>query len=293
MPITSTAKARLITCIEAAGSERGEWLTGACAAQRSAPADDLADTVSLHWAMARRRLGAEPLPGGHDEPLDDLDTSRWSVGDAGRVVLLLDALEGAAEAALPLVRAVYRAGDEAERAALVRALALLQPPAAYRDIALEAGRANSLLLFGALAERNPYPAAVYTEPEFNQLVLKCIFTGISIANVVGLETRANAELARMAEDFHDERCAAGRPVPPDMWLAMAPHGSARARRLVFERLTHDDPAHRYFAAAALGWHTSTDAHAADALRAAAAGESDARVRATMQASLALTAPQPD
>ncbi|MEL7450449.1 MAG: EboA domain-containing protein [Pseudomonadota bacterium] len=287
MPVKTVEK-QLAGWVSDAGDANADWLTKACRKQQEVAAEDLADTVSLHWAMARRRLGTDPLAASHPDKqltVDGVDAGRWSVGDAGRIVLLLHAMALNPAGAPALAASVYRAGDESERAAMVRALALFDEPEDYRDIALETGRANSLVLYGALAEFNPYPALVYTEHDFNQLVLKTIFTGLSIARIVGLQRRINADLARMCEDFHDERKAAGRTVPVDMWLAMAPHGSPRAVELVTARLSDDDPAHRLFAATALGWSQPADAPAVAALREALATEQDERVRAAMQASL--------
>jgi hypothetical protein len=216
---------------------------------------DRADALAIHSAGAQRRLGAEPLsesPVPIETACGTLDAAGWSRGDAGRACLLLAAAGDAAPGWTELVIGIFRHGDEAERAAVARALCLLPEPRALSDVALEVGRANSLRLYAALALDNPYPAACYEEHAFNQVVLKCLFNGLPIARVVGLARRANPELALMCERYVGERVAAAREVPTDIWLALAPHAGPSGLALTLEYLVHADPRHRYHAAIALG-----------------------------------------
>ncbi len=85
---------------------------------------------------------------------------------------------------------------------------------------IDACRTNILPLFEAVACENPYPAQHFPERNFNQLVLKALFNGVALSRVVGLASRLNADLTRMAGDYADERRAAGRAVPADIGLAM-------------------------------------------------------------------------
>jgi hypothetical protein len=72
-------------------------------------------------------------------------------------------------------------------------------------------------VFEAIACENPYPAAHFPELNFNQMVLKALFTGVALERVIGLDGRVTPELARMANDYASERRAAGRSVPADIW----------------------------------------------------------------------------
>lgn len=244
---------RLLDALRGACSpEQAEWLRQALhELDRGTP---LADDLSRLSAQARRRLGRHTL-GADYSPLTTaagpLPIEDWEAGDAGRVVLMLAALRQAPEPAEALVSAVFRRGDETERAALVRGLALFFPDDRLKPLAREAGRANSLLLVGAVSRKNPYPAAYYSEAEFNQMVLKALFVRLGVAGIFGLEARANPELSRMCADYVDELTAAGREVPPDIWLALLPHatpeGLAHARRF----LSDDNPLHRRYAAEAM------------------------------------------
>jgi hypothetical protein len=146
---------------------------------------------------------------------------------------------------------LYRAGDETERVSMTRALPLFDNGPALKPVALETGRINSVALYSALALGNPYPAAHYTDHEFNQIILKSLFMGLPIERVVGLAERANRELSRMCENYYDERTAAGRSVPSDIWLAMGPFASHRGKQLMRDHLRHEDARHRHYAEVAI------------------------------------------
>lgn len=149
-------------------------------------------------------------------------SSVWTCPDAARAVLLLRAA-----AAMPAERFAataadcYTFGDAGEQQSWLRGLPVLPAPERFLSIAIDACRTNIVPLFEALACENPYPARFFPELNFNQLVLKAMFNGIRLSRIVGLADRTNSELARMSSDFADERRAAGRPVPPDIALALA------------------------------------------------------------------------
>ena len=68
-------------------------------------------------------------------------------------------------------------------------------------------------VFEAVACHNPYPFDYFDEGAWNQMVVKCVFTGAPINSIVGLEQRRNPELLQMLRDLVSERHAAGRSVP--------------------------------------------------------------------------------
>lgn len=231
MPADDELDQRLLGLVYGATDADGRaWLRTARDALKSAH-DRHADAVAsllLLSPLARRRLGRRPLISGNDvlETADGpIPLSAWELADAGRVLLLRAVGGGNAD----VVTSLYRAGDEAERISATRGLSLYGAGAELKTLALETGRANSIPLFASLALDNPYPAGRYGEREFNQLVLKALFVGLPLVRVVGLADRANAELARMCEDYIEERTAAGRSVPEDIALAMAARSGEQAR----------------------------------------------------------------
>jgi hypothetical protein len=263
------------------------WLAQALSSL--AASQDPGGTLAQLCAAARRELGDEPLgaPAATVETAaGPLAVAAWPRADAGRVALALAAATARPDDSTRIVEAAYRAGDERERAALVRGLALLPDPASLKPIALATGRTNSVPLYSALALDNPFPAAYYSEHELNQLVLKALFIGIPIERVHGLAARANPELSRMCEDYADERLAAGRSVPSDIWLALAPFASAHGEQLLLEHLSSADPAHRYYSATAARTRRPLSAALAGALAERLRVETDARIRAALSASLA-------
>jgi len=197
-----------------------EWLARTCAAAGVEPSRGaLLET----FTAATRRLGRSPLAPTEEEiaRLAEAGVS-WPIGtggvdEIGRVLLLIAAATHWPETELEaLVEECYRSGDGAERQAVLRALPLLPAPERFLEIAVDACRSHIQPLFEAVACENPYPAFYFPELNFNQMVLKALFTGVALARILGLEGRITPELGRMAADYASERRAAGRSVPPDI-----------------------------------------------------------------------------
>jgi hypothetical protein len=83
-------------------------------------------------------------------------------------------------------------------------------------IGVDACRSSVQTIFEAIACENPFPAARFPELNFNQMVLKALFTDVRLERIVGLDARVTSELRRMADAYASERRAAGRSVPPDI-----------------------------------------------------------------------------
>lgn len=228
------------------------WLE--VAEQRLVNADDLQSELALQSAVARRKLGEQRLSPDSsfiDTPDGPLDVATWACGNAGRVLLILQAIRLGRKAAPDLVTELYRMSDEREKAAIVGALVLFGEGKTFRSLALDCGRTNSRQLFMSLAVNNPYPARYYTDHEFNQLVLKALFIDVNIENVLGLQQRSNPELSRMCEDYLEERLAAGRDVPADIWLALGPYASPEGERRLLGYASCSDRKQRYYSILAL------------------------------------------
>jgi hypothetical protein len=158
---------------------------------------------------------ADVRPALQEQRLDN-----WTLEDAGRLLCLLErhAATGG-EAFIADASACYEQGDAREQASWLRGAAMLPDPARFLPVVVDACRTNILTVFEAVACENPYPARHFPELNFNQLVLKALFNGVALTRIVGLDVRANPNLARMANDYADERRAAGRSVPADLPLA--------------------------------------------------------------------------
>ena len=146
---------------------------------------------------------------------------RWTQDDAARALILI-ARHRHGRSGRPFVDdavACFEEGDAREQQSWLRALELWPESEFFLPYAIDACRSNIVPVFEALACENGYPARHFPERNFNQMVLKALFNSIALSRVVGLASRLNAELSRMAGDYAAERSAAGRTVPSDIALA--------------------------------------------------------------------------
>jgi hypothetical protein len=165
-----------------------EWL--ADAERQIAAHPDAADRL---FARTSRALGRGLLPGAPD----------WTAAEAGRAVLL-------SLLTPDHVERLYRQGDTSERLAVLKALPLL-------------GDAGVPLRQDALRTNDPRLVAAALGPGADRLdaatwrqgVVKCVFMGVPLDRVDGLDERADADLAAMLTGLAEERAAAGRPMPAD------------------------------------------------------------------------------
>ncbi|SEF33173.1 hypothetical protein SAMN05421837_106631 [Amycolatopsis pretoriensis] len=137
------------------------------------------------------------------------DTPGWTVDDVARVELLKAAPGAAAE-----MPDLYRYGDAAEKRAVLRGLSVVDIGDAGLALVADALRTNDpRLVTAAMGE---YAAEHLDDAAYRHGVLKCVFMGIPLAEVAGLDRRTDGELLRMMRSFAAERTAAGRDVPADL-----------------------------------------------------------------------------
>ncbi|HSK26319.1 MAG TPA: EboA domain-containing protein [Jiangellales bacterium] len=173
--------------------------------------------VRTHFPAAARQVGRGPL-----DPADPQGLRGPTLDDAVRAALLV-ALAGALRDDPSRLSAevseLYRYGDAAEKRAVLRALPEL-PALGESGLPLvaDALRTNDVrLVAAALGE---YAVEHLDQEAWRQGVLKCLFVGVPLAVVAGLDGRADAQLAGMVARYVHERVAAGRDVPGDVWLVL-------------------------------------------------------------------------
>lgn len=179
-----------------------------------------ATSVATAFSWAARKVGPQPSR----LEITGLVTPQcgWDAATVARIALLLHFVHThAADEQNKLVTDLFYRGDTEERRAVLLCLPLVPNPDTYLLVATDSVRSHVQPVFEAIACENPYPARYFDEPAFNQMVMKAYFNGVSVARILGLQDRRNAELSRMATDFAAERNAAGRPVPPDLSLVTA------------------------------------------------------------------------
>jgi len=197
--------------LDAAGTG---WLRAAAADVAAHP-----KRVRALFPAAGHHCGRFPLAAGDPDGL-----VHGTVDDAARHVLLAALPLGSHELAAE-VADLYRFGDAAERRGVLRGLASLDLPRAHGDgvgshltyLVLDALRTNDRRLVAAAL--GPYARRI-GDHDWRHGVLKCLFSGIPLAVVADLGSRADAVLAQMFVAFAHERVAAGRDVPPDTWLVV-------------------------------------------------------------------------
>lgn len=164
---------------------------------------------------------------GLDSAAADFRFNRWTLQDAARAIFLLARAGACADPELfvKAATACYEQGDTREQQSWLRAVGLLPHAERFLMTVIGACRTNILPLFEAVACENPYPARYFPDANFNQLVLKALFNEIALARIVGLSSRSNLDLSRMAQDYASERLAAGRPIPHDIALATTAAGA--------------------------------------------------------------------
>nr|WP_249417103.1 EboA domain-containing protein [Streptomyces sp. TS71-3] len=213
-----------------------EWLDRALALAEDAagPAPE-ADATA---AAATAHRGGEAGPAPRRMPAWELRFAEAGRrcgpehADAARVLLL-----SAARPAPGTVARLYGQGSAAERRAVLAALPYLTGGPEALPLVEDALRTNDTRLVAAAV--GPYAAAHLDAHAWRHAVLKCLFTGVPVAAVAALAERAggDGELARMLGDYAEERRAAGRAVPADLFevlrltggLTGGPAGTATAQ----------------------------------------------------------------
>lgn len=231
------------------------WLDEAVAAIRSD-----ATAIRTRFPAADRRCGrGDLIPTSHCPT----PPRGWTVGDAARV-LLLHALPLRGTELAEEVSALYRHGDSAEKRGVLHGLPLLDGMDGM-DGETGIGKAGLPMVHDALrtndtrlitAALGPYGAARLDAATYRQGILKCVFVGVPLADISGLDHRADAELARMLVDFAHERVAAGRDVPADVWPLVDRHPETLDASSLPAELQSGVPARREAARRALGASSS-------------------------------------
>jgi hypothetical protein len=141
----------------------------------------------------------------------------WSIDRLGRAYLLLNLDASDKNEYFRKIENLFLAAEMGELVALYSSLPLLAYPEIWVKRCSEGIRSNIGSVLEAIMYQNPYPAQNLDMNAWNQLVLKAFFTDKQIGRIIGIDSRANEELAYILSDYAHERWAAGREVNPDLW----------------------------------------------------------------------------
>lgn len=152
-----------------------------------------------------------------------LSINTWTIDRLCRVWLLLQVSHQDEKVYQTHIEHLFTGAEMNELVALYSALPVLAYPEIWKMRCAEGIRSNIALVLESIMCDNPYPAENLNEPAWNQLVLKAFFTEKPVHRIIGLDERANPNLARILSDYAHERWSAGRPVHPQLWRCVGPY----------------------------------------------------------------------
>ncbi len=165
------------------------------------------------------KLSAEDLTDA-DKAYAGWNPTGWSIDGAARIAALMT-FNGTRSFA-EVFKDLRRTSDVAEMIALYRGLPLYPHPETLFFEVGEGLRSNLKPVFEAIAHNNPFPRDHFDDHRWNHMVLKALFVDSALSPIIGLDSRANPELARILIDYANERWAANRPVTPELWRPVLP-----------------------------------------------------------------------
>lgn len=177
--------------------------------------------------------------------------NRWTADVAARAMLLLSYDDSDSVAYTAMLTGVLKSGGCEGSAAFYHCLPLLPYPERHVPWATAATRTDHRELFEALAVCNPYPAERFDEASWNRMIMKAVFLDVPLAEVEGLERRANHVLAHDLRDFAHQRAQAGRPAPPSVWQAVGGYATGPVLDEMQRMLASPDDAQQHAAALVL------------------------------------------
>jgi hypothetical protein len=192
------------------------WLTAEIERQRKAIDER---RVAIALSLAGRKVGRADLAPGPDELAEACRLRQgwqpqvWGTDEAARIAILLATHHGDDQGFAGRVDRLCTTAEVNEYVAYLKGFAVLPAARLLHNRAREGVRSSIGAVFEAIACRNPYPFDHFDTPAWNQMVVKCVFSGVPIDTIVGLRERRNPELVQMLADLIAERQAAGRPLP--------------------------------------------------------------------------------
>jgi muconolactone delta-isomerase len=115
------------------------------------------------------------------------------------------------------ISGLFNNAEMNELADLYASLPVFAYPEMWVKRCAEGIRSNIGIILDAIMYDNPYPSEYLDEAAWNQLVLKAFFTDKDVNRIIGLDERANKNLASTLIDYAHERQAAGRSVNLQLW----------------------------------------------------------------------------
>ncbi|MEN8797612.1 MAG: EboA domain-containing protein [Flavobacteriaceae bacterium] len=221
------------------------------------------DTQKLYltYSLLATKSGDKQLRiDDHSTPeLAYLDNQQASMLQLSRIYLLAGALEADFDFFGSKVAQIIQVADQAELITFLKFLVLLPRAESFKETAVEALRTNITPVFEAITMNNPYPGLHFNEQQWNQMYLKAAFMQLSLDRIIGVERRANAELARIISDYAHERWAASRDIDPMIWRPVSRYLDNNLLEDMDRLLKSDSPSENKAAALCCYYSSSEEA----------------------------------
>lgn len=223
-----TAQPSLVDPLKALGLLR-RWLAIAVAGEalawigleierQLAGPDEHRLVTALGLAGRKLRRAELHLPGEElvlaQELCPDWRPQYWGTDEIARAALLLATHHGDDTAFVARFEKLCLTAETTEHVSYMKGLAIFPAGEQLVGPARQGVRSSIAPIFRAVACHNPFSRNQFELDVWNQMVVKCVFEGVPIDDVVGLHDRRNPELVVMLRDLVAERHAAGRPLPP-------------------------------------------------------------------------------
>jgi hypothetical protein len=145
----------------------------------------------------------------------------WQYPQLARLLVLLKVEQAVLQQSyVESINELYKTADVNELILLGQSLAFLSNAELFVERARESARSNIAPVFSSIAHNSDYARRFFDKTAWNQLVLKAAFLGQPIWSIEGLKQRNNEELVTMLHHYVNERQAAGRSVPWDLWCCI-------------------------------------------------------------------------
>ena len=255
------------------------------------------DALNECLGQIRKRFGSKHLVAGFAErdkvtletPWGPVRCGQWRTHEAARTWLMAT-VAATQKQPYAFLYDAYDQGETETRVSALKAINFVEDTDVESGLKLihDAGRTYLDALLSAAWCNHPFSSSKLSDIEYRKAVLKSIFCEVPIDGFIGLEDRADEEMAASLSDFANEREAAGRPVPDMVWIvsAIRPRPGLVARLL--GRLEHPLPQERLVAARAL--RNAADARALVFLEERLAREEDSDVIVAIKAAIAASGP---
>ncbi|MBT2560514.1 EboA domain-containing protein [Pedobacter sp. ISL-68] len=183
---------------------------------------DQSNKISQAFVMVPRKTGKSLIQLNEEQKVLIEEAgisyiSHWTIDRLCRVWLLSTLNSIDQDKRYATIDRLFLSAEMNEAVALYSALPFLAHSEIWVKRCAEGIRSNIGSVLEAIMENNPYPSENLDEAAWNQLVLKAFFTEKNIKLIIGLDKRANLELALTLIDYAKERWAAKRKVNPQLW----------------------------------------------------------------------------